>query len=128
MTRFSTASVAVAALLLTAPVRAMELWDPHLRGTDEGTMAGALPPPGVYGVLDNYVVALKEYDSHGKRTPVRIDAIVEIPILLWQTGYQVLGQASPSTWTTLVHPPPIPHPAEAWAQEMVTRQSSRISA
>jgi len=68
-----------------------ELWDPHLRGVDEGLAAGALPPPGVYGVLDNYWAAYSQFDNAGHKTGVSLDALVEVPIVLWQTGIKVFG-------------------------------------
>jgi hypothetical protein len=72
-------------------VGAQELWEPHLPGVDEGMAAGALPPPGLYGVLDNYSVAFSQYDNNGHKTGVKIDGQVEVPIVLWQTGIKVLG-------------------------------------
>jgi len=86
---------------------AEELWDPHLRGVNEGLVAGALPPPGVYGVLDNYWMSYAWHDSKGKQTNLKLDALVEIPIVLWSTGYKVLGAdyamalAQPFTYTDL---------------------------
>ena len=47
--------VVAAAMMLVAPAYAVELWDEHLRGLDEGLAAGALPPPGVYFVNDLHV-------------------------------------------------------------------------
>ncbi len=73
------------------PAAATELWDPHLRGVDEGLAAGAAPPPGVYGVFDNYWATFVQRDAGGNRTGAKLDALVEVPIVLWQTGYQVFG-------------------------------------
>jgi hypothetical protein len=70
---------------------AEELWDPHLRGVDEGMAAGALPPPGVYGVLNNYWAGYDQFDNHGNKTGVKLDALVEVPIVLWSTGIKILG-------------------------------------
>jgi hypothetical protein len=76
---------------LTTGASAAQLWDPHLRGVDEGMAAGAVPPPGVYGVLNNYWASFSEYDASGHRDGVKLDALVEVPIVLWQTGIKVLG-------------------------------------
>jgi len=84
-------AIAMAAAAMASRAAATELWDPHLRGLDEGTVAGALPPPGLYGILETNVVGFKQYDSNGHRTPCRLDAIVEVPVLLWQTGWKVFG-------------------------------------
>ena len=46
--------IPVAVVMLVTPVFAMELWDPHLRGANEGLAAGALPPPGVYFINSSY--------------------------------------------------------------------------
>jgi hypothetical protein len=87
----SLASVALAGLYAAAPISATELWDPHLRGVDEGLAAGAAAPPGVYGVLDNYVASFAKFDKNGHKTGVKLDALIEVPVLLWQTGYKVFG-------------------------------------
>jgi hypothetical protein len=90
--------VLISALAMTAAIElgtgaayAAELWDTRLRGIDEGASSGALPPAGVYGVVNNFFVGLKEYDANGKREATSIDAIVVVPVVLWQTGYQVFG-------------------------------------
>ncbi|OIQ97120.1 hypothetical protein GALL_208190 [mine drainage metagenome] len=86
--------VALAALgvaIAAGSASAEELWDPHLRGVDEGLAAGALPPPGVYGVLDNYWAGYSGYNSSGHKTDLHLDALIEIPIILWNPGIKVLG-------------------------------------
>ncbi len=91
--KFSIARMAAAAamMMLTAgAASATELWDPHLRGVDEGMSAGALPP-GVYGVLNNYWAAYSQFDQDGHKTGVKLDALVEVPVVLWQTGLKVFG-------------------------------------
>lgn len=75
----------------SVPASAEELWDPHLRGVDEGMAAGAHPPPGVYFVVNNYWASFTQYDKSGKRTGVKLDALVEVPIVLWQTGITIFG-------------------------------------
>lgn len=84
------AAAGVAACAVQAS--AEELWDPHLRGVDEGLAAGALPSQGFYGVLDNYWAAYHDYDSGGKVVPnTALTAMIEVPILLWSTGVKILG-------------------------------------
>ena len=90
--------VVVAAAVLVAPAFATELWDPHLRGVDEGLAAGALPPPGLYFVHDSYFnPSLLGYGpTQGAAIDhanpgVRIFAYVDIPILLWVPGCKFLG-------------------------------------
>jgi len=85
------AAALVTAAGLTASSQATELWDPPLRGVAEGIPTGAALPPGVYGILNNYWASYKQYDNNGDKTGVKLDALVEVPILYWQTGYQVLG-------------------------------------
>lgn len=103
-------AMAASAAMSVGNASAGELWDPHLRGADEGLASGASLPPGVYGVLDSYVVGFNQYDNKGDRTGVKLDAIVEIPIVLWQTGFQVLGAdyavgiAQPFDYTNLKVP------------------------
>lgn len=80
------------AVTFATQANAMELWDPHLRGADEGLAGGALPPPGVYGVLDNYWADYNLYNNSGKEVPnTGLNALVEVPIVLWNTGLKVLG-------------------------------------
>ncbi|PPA01933.1 hypothetical protein C4E44_22060 [Pseudomonas sp. MWU12-2312b] len=87
-------SVTIASMCLaltTGQLCAQELWDPHLPGVNEGLAAGALPPPGLYGVLNSYSGSLSQYDNSGHKTGVKVDGQMEVPIVLWQTGYKVLG-------------------------------------
>jgi hypothetical protein len=85
------AAAALVVQMTCAPAMATELWDPHLRGVDEGLSSGASVPPGVYGVMNNYWASFTKYDANGNKMGVNLDALVEIPIVLWQTGYQVFG-------------------------------------
>jgi hypothetical protein len=48
----ATALVLAVTFVLSAPAKASELWNPYVRGVNEGMAARATPPPGVYGVLD----------------------------------------------------------------------------
>lgn len=86
------ASVTVFGFLsVVSSAQATELWDPHLRGVNEGLAAGAALPPGVYGVLNNYWAAYDQFGPGGHKTGNKLDVLVEVPIVLWQTGYQILG-------------------------------------
>jgi hypothetical protein len=82
----------VAAFALSAgSVRAEELWNPHLRGLDEGLAAGALPPEGFYMINDSYFGQWKDYNGSGNGMPHKLDVFVDAPILLWSTGLKFLG-------------------------------------
>jgi len=94
--------VVAAAAVLIAPAYATELWDPHLRGTDEGLAAGALPPPGVYFINNSYFAP--SYHSYGvlhgtlntapsghSNANVSLFAYVDVPVLLWVPGCKFLG-------------------------------------
>jgi len=88
--------ISIAVALIACSVTAQyasseELWDPHLRGVNVGLAAGALPPEGVYAVLDNYWASYNQYDNSGNKTGVKLDALVEVPIVLWSTGLKVFG-------------------------------------
>jgi hypothetical protein len=106
----SIAILALGATLVAGQVCAQELWDPQLRGVDEGLAAGALPPPGVYGVLNNYWASYSVYGNDGKTNGATLGALVEVPIVLWQTGIKVLGAdyavaiAQPFDYTNLQVP------------------------
>jgi hypothetical protein len=102
--------LALGLTLLAGQVCAQELWDPQLRGVDEGLAAGALPPPGVYGVLNNYWASYSLYNNAGKATSSTVDALIEVPVILWQTGVKILGAdyavavAQPIDYTNLQVP------------------------
>ncbi|MBX9349575.1 transporter [Chromobacterium vaccinii] len=101
------ASVAIACLLPHSSANGQELWDPHLRGVNEGLAAGVLPPKGVYGVLNNYWTWVDKYDHNGDKTGLRVRALIELPEVLWSTGLKVFGAdyavaiAQPIDYTTL---------------------------
>lgn len=97
-------------LMVAKPASATELWDPPLRGVNEGLATGAALPPGVYGILNNYWASYNQYDSDGHKTGLKLDALVEVPIVLWQTGYKVwdadfaMAIAQPFDYTTVKMP------------------------
>jgi hypothetical protein len=67
-----------------------ELWNPHLRGIDDGCISGALPPKGVYFVNNSYFGSLAGYNGAGKESAERLDLYVDVPIVLYSPGYKVL--------------------------------------
>lgn len=84
--------VSIAMATLVAPVCAMELWDPHLRGVNEGLAAGALPPKGLYFINDSYWATYQLYDGHGNSIKgTDLNAYVDVPILVWVPGCKFLG-------------------------------------
>ncbi len=86
------AAIAASALVSVPAAQAAELWVPELPSIQVGLPAGALPPPGVYGQLDNYFAQFVDYSGHGNKLPdAAIDALVEIPTILWVPGITVLG-------------------------------------
>lgn len=91
MKKIALVSMAAAILLSSSlTASAEELWNPHLRGTNEGLVAGELPPKGVYFINDMYFVQWKEYDGSGKAMGPKLDAAIDIPIILWNPGIKVL--------------------------------------
>lgn len=80
-------------MVLAGQAYSTELWETHLPGVDEGLAAGALPPPGVYGILDNYLVTnYSTYNNSGHANPnTSLTALVEVPIVLWSTGIKIFG-------------------------------------
>jgi len=73
-----------------AGAEARELWNQHVRGIDIGLAAGAVPPEGLYFVNDVYWASFKGYTGN-KDNGVRLDALVEVPVLLWNPGLKILG-------------------------------------
>ena len=84
--------VCMAAVMVVAPAYAIELWDWHLRGVDEGLAAGAVPPQGFYFINDSvFVPTYHAFDDLGhSETNVKLFAYVDIPVLLWSTGLKFL--------------------------------------
>ena len=92
MKKFTYASVAALALTFAASQsQAVELWNQHLRGVDEGMAMGALPPQGLYFVDDSYVLTYGKNTPSNTKADVNLTALVEVPILLYSTGLKVLG-------------------------------------
>ncbi|MGE4480260.1 SphA family protein [Acidocella sp.] len=85
-------SAALVLTMLGQAANAEELWDPYLRGVNEGLPAGALPPPGVYGILNNYWLSYSRFDNNGdKVSNTGLFAVIEVPVLLWVPGIKLLG-------------------------------------
>ena len=88
--------LSLAVVMMVTPASAMELWDPHLRGNDEGLAAGALPPPGFYFIDQLYMMpGLQLYDGNGNKVTggnhgTNLFVFVDAPILLWSTGCKFL--------------------------------------
>ncbi len=105
-----TALVALTAAFTSGTARAEELWNPHLRGVNEGLAAAALPPQGVYFVDNAYFLSFKSYNGSGQSTGARLDGFVDVPILLWNPGIKVLGAdfaaaiAQPFDYTNVTTP------------------------
>lgn len=89
----SGALVALAATLAAGNAMAEELWNPHLRGINEGLASGALPPEGVYFIDNAYWLSFKHFNGSGKvnLSGTRLDGFVDVPIALWNPGIKVLG-------------------------------------
>ncbi|HIJ76144.1 MAG TPA: transporter [Deltaproteobacteria bacterium] len=100
--------VSMAVVMMVTPVFAMELWDPHLRGVDEGLAAGALPPPGFYFINTFYMMpGLNSWSAGVVNKDAKLFVFVESPVLLWATGMKFLGAdyamaiAQPIVYTNL---------------------------
>lgn len=85
-----TALAAVVLFACAGGAFADELWNPHLRGIDEGCPSALLPPKGVYFVNNSYFGSMAYYDGSGHATPTRLDLYVDVPILLYNPGYKLL--------------------------------------
>ncbi|MDR3424898.1 MAG: transporter [Alphaproteobacteria bacterium] len=85
------AALAATIVLGAGSAFAEELWNPALRGVDEGLAAGALPPQGVYAINDLYMGQWKYYNGSGNANGTKLDVAVDVPILLWNPGIKILG-------------------------------------
>ncbi|TAK90833.1 MAG: hypothetical protein EPO09_16540 [Aquabacterium sp.] len=92
-TRVLTLCITIALGLLsgTRQAQAMELWEPHLPGLDSGLAGAALPPEGLYGVVNSYWAHGTKFDNAGNKTSLTLDALIVVPVVLWSTGVKVLG-------------------------------------
>lgn len=85
------AAMGMGLTMAASPAGATELWDNHLRAIDVGLAAGALPPKGVYFVNDDYFLTYKFYTPSNHVSATKLDALVDVPILLWSPGVKFLG-------------------------------------
>ncbi len=91
--------ISMAVVALVAPGYASELWDPHVRGLDQGLAAGALPPPGFYFIHDSYFMNYHAYGpifgtgqkSGNSIEEIKLFAYLDVPTLLWVPGCKFLG-------------------------------------
>lgn len=92
MKRIVFAATMSTAIFASSHAFATELWDDHIRGLDVGLAYGALPPPGVYFINNSMGAVFRDYNSNANSVPkTNLDAMVDVPILLWSTGLKILG-------------------------------------
>jgi hypothetical protein len=70
---------------------AAELWANTMPAINQGLVSGALPPAGLYGLYDSYWASFTTYDNNAKSTGVKVDALVQVPLLVWVPGNKILG-------------------------------------
>jgi hypothetical protein len=80
--------VCLTVLTLVSSAFAEELWDWHLRGSDECLAAGAIAPPGLYFINDSFWTGdWNLYGSNGNAVSgAKGSGYVDVPILLWNPG------------------------------------------
>ncbi len=61
----------------------------YLRGSTMGDPVGAAPPPGLY--FENTTLLAPGIVGNGQKTGIKVDALVDIPLLVWSTGWSFLG-------------------------------------
>ena len=83
--------LATAVVAANGAARAEEGLIPYLPGVTTGIPVGALPPPGVYGTNNDYVVFGKVRDNNGKILPITVDNYSESLTVIWSSPYHVLG-------------------------------------
>ncbi len=86
-------ALAAIGVAISAPTaRAGEIWEPVLPGFLVGLPSGALPPPGVYGQLDNFFAQFVQYDGWGNKVQnSSVEALIEAPTIMWVPGITILG-------------------------------------
>lgn len=86
----------------------------YQRGVTMGDPAAAAPPPGLY--FENTTLFAPQITGNGQVAGIKVDATVDIPTLIWSTGWSFLGAsvmayvAQPvfnlSAWNSNVSGPP----------------------
>jgi hypothetical protein len=93
LTKFLSAAGAVALMGWAGQALAVEGPSPYLPGDSVGSPAGALPPPGYYFVDQNVLINGGPVNggSGSFKAPVNVSSYLNIPTLLWSTGWSILG-------------------------------------
>jgi hypothetical protein len=81
----------VSVLALAHGAKASEFYTPMQPGVTTGTPMAALPPPGVYGNVDTYLLTGPVKDGKGNNLPVKLNGANVTGQLLYSTGMQFLG-------------------------------------
>ena len=68
MNKYMLMAAMAGSVIVAGAASATELWDPHLRGVNEGLAAGALPPQGFYFINDSYFLSYESTNDKGKKT------------------------------------------------------------
>ena len=83
--------LAIAVAAASGAARASEGLIPYLPGVTTGIPVGALPPPGLYGTNNDYVVFGKVRNDQGDILPITVDNYSESVTLVYSSPYHVLG-------------------------------------
>jgi hypothetical protein len=85
--------VVLTTTIFNAKTRAEENWAPRLAGVFEGSVAGALPPIGLYFVNETLLTGTILYNNAGDRSSsgVKSNIAVNVPIVQWVPGVKILG-------------------------------------
>src|SRR5579863_5950481 len=81
----------VALMSWAGAASALEGPSPFLPGVSIGAAAGALPPPGFYGVDQNVILTGPGTDNNGHNTVVNLKTYLNIPTVIWSPNLQLLG-------------------------------------
>ena len=83
--------LAAACIAAPAAANAEEGLIPYLPGVTTGIPVAALPPPGLYGTNNDYVVFGKVMDNNGNILPITVDNYSESLTAVWSSPYHILG-------------------------------------
>jgi len=61
----------------------------YQRGVTMGDPAAAAPPPGLY--FENTTLLAPQITGNGQSAGFKVDAMLDIPVLIWSTGWSFLG-------------------------------------
>lgn len=91
MAKYCFASACVLSVSVVSFAHAAEYYSPMQPGISTGVAAGALPPQGLYGLIDSYLQSGTVKNGNGDNTGIKINGANILGQLLYVPGWRFLG-------------------------------------